>query len=111
MHRRAASYDTLRVPCRPLDTQDAKLGRLVSQQAALFEEENRRMNTEQERLALEKTHVERDWVHLEVIMMSLCSVQNVRNNNSSDGSGIVTVSIGAPLCWLMDVRGVCGLAL
>ncbi|CAN0055043.1 unnamed protein product [Ectocarpus fasciculatus] len=45
--------------------QDAKLGKLVSQRAALFEEENRRMNTEQERIALEKTHVERDWAHLE----------------------------------------------
>eukprot|EP00752_Nemacystus_decipiens_P009051 g8081.t1 len=45
--------------------QDAKLGRLVSQRAAQFEEENRRMNTEEERIALEKTHVERDWAHLE----------------------------------------------
>lgn len=32
----------------------------------MFEEENRRMNTEEERIALEKTHVERDWAHLEV---------------------------------------------
>ncbi|CBJ32090.1 conserved unknown protein [Ectocarpus siliculosus] len=45
--------------------QDAKLGKLVSERAALFEEENRRMNTEQERIVLEKTHVERDWAHLE----------------------------------------------
>lgn len=47
-------------------SQDAKLGTLVSQRAALFEEENRRMNTEEERIALEKTHVERDCAHLEV---------------------------------------------
>lgn len=32
----------------------------------MFEAESRRMNTEAERIALEKTHVERDSAHLEV---------------------------------------------
>lgn len=38
---------------------------MVTKQAAVFEGESRRMNIEAERIALEKTHVERDSAHLE----------------------------------------------
>ncbi len=52
----------------------------------MFEEENRRMNTEEERIALEKTHVERDWAHLEVGL--------------NDCTGIIfsSTSHGLPMC-------------
>ena len=40
----------------------------MSERAGKFESESRRMNTEAERIALEKTHVERDWAHLEVVL-------------------------------------------
>lgn len=46
--------------------QDGKVGRLVAERAAVFEAERLRMNTEADRIALEKTHVERDSTHLEV---------------------------------------------
>ena len=39
----------------------------MAERAAKFEAESRRMNTEAERIGLEKTHVERDCTHLEVV--------------------------------------------
>lgn len=50
---------------RVMPVQDARLSSMVSDRATMFEAESRKMNTEEERIALEKTHVERDSAHLE----------------------------------------------